>query len=107
MQFQTLMLSTLFTGALGIGGFWALKQAGLFAHDTAELPSAKEAARIIQAPTVRAREREECLQKGNRPRVSAPRALVTSRAASVTAAGGDHCACGGRHGRGAVEPARR
>lgn len=52
VQAKTLMLSSLFTGILGIAGFYALKTAGFFTLDHAELPSAAEAARMIRSPRV-------------------------------------------------------
>lgn len=52
-QAQTLMLSTLFTGVLGVGGFYVLRAAGLFKQDVAELPSAAEAKRMLTQPRVR------------------------------------------------------
>mmetsp|Transcript_12950 Transcript_12950/g.22843 ORF Transcript_12950/g.22843 Transcript_12950/m.22843 type:complete len:152 (+) Transcript_12950:91-546(+) len=47
---QTLMLSMFFTGALGTAGFFALRYAGLFSTDVAELPSANEAGRMLRGP---------------------------------------------------------
>uniref|UniRef100_A0A7S0WRG9 Transmembrane protein 242 n=1 Tax=Chlamydomonas leiostraca TaxID=1034604 RepID=A0A7S0WRG9_9CHLO len=53
---KTLMLSSLFTGLLGIGGFYALRSAGFFTTDHAELPSAAEAARMLRGPRAYIRE---------------------------------------------------
>ncbi|GLI63039.1 hypothetical protein VaNZ11_005901 [Volvox africanus] len=47
---RTLALSTLLTGALGVAGFYVLKEQGFFTTDQAELPSAKEAARLLRNP---------------------------------------------------------
>ncbi|GIL49944.1 hypothetical protein Vafri_6249 [Volvox africanus] len=47
---RTLALSTLLTGALGVAGFYVLKEHGFFTTDQAELPSAKEAARLLRNP---------------------------------------------------------
>jgi hypothetical protein len=52
-QVQTLLLSTLFTGLLGAGGFYVLKSAGMFSQERAELPSAAEVARMLRSPKVR------------------------------------------------------
>ena len=53
-QARTLALSTVLTGLLGVGGFYILKEQGFFRTDQAELPSAKEAARMLRDPRVRA-----------------------------------------------------
>ncbi|KAG2435497.1 hypothetical protein HYH02_011792 [Chlamydomonas schloesseri] len=47
---RTLALSTVLTGILGVGGFYVLKEQGFFSTDQAELPSAKEAARLLRNP---------------------------------------------------------
>ncbi|PNW81858.1 hypothetical protein CHLRE_06g263400v5 [Chlamydomonas reinhardtii] len=47
---RTLALSTVLTGLLGVGGFYILKEQGFFRTDQAELPSAKEAARMLRDP---------------------------------------------------------
>ncbi|KAG2438543.1 hypothetical protein HXX76_005094 [Chlamydomonas incerta] len=47
---RTLALSTILTGILGVGGFYVLKEQGFFRSDQAELPSAKEAARLLRNP---------------------------------------------------------
>ncbi|GIL77783.1 hypothetical protein Vretimale_6675 [Volvox reticuliferus] len=47
---RTLALSTLLTGALGVAGFYVLKDQGFFKTNQAELPSAKEAARLLYNP---------------------------------------------------------
>ena len=47
---QTLVLSTILTGSIGLAGFLIMKQAGLFKSDRAEIPSAKEAAKLIRDP---------------------------------------------------------
>ncbi|PNH09764.1 hypothetical protein TSOC_003571 [Tetrabaena socialis] len=49
---RTLALSTLLTGALGVAGFYVLREQGFFRTDRAELPSAKEAARLLRDPKV-------------------------------------------------------
>ncbi len=53
LQARALGLSTLLTGSLGLAGFYALKEAGFFSTDRAELPSAKEAAALVRDPRVR------------------------------------------------------
>ncbi|KAF5832513.1 hypothetical protein DUNSADRAFT_11585 [Dunaliella salina] len=53
---KTLLLSTVFTGVLGSMGFVALKSAGVFSTDVAELPSAKEAVRLLREPRAYLRE---------------------------------------------------
>lgn len=55
---KTLLLSTVFTGVLGSVGFVALKSAGVFSTDVAELPSAKEAVRLLREPRVRTLRRQ-------------------------------------------------
>ncbi|GLC38293.1 hypothetical protein PLESTF_000566900 [Pleodorina starrii] len=47
---RALALSTLLTGAFGVAGFYLLKEQGFFSVDRAELPSAKEAARLFRNP---------------------------------------------------------
>ncbi len=52
-QARALALSTLLTGVLGVAGFYVLKEYKFFSTDRAELPSAKEAARLLRNPRVR------------------------------------------------------
>ncbi|KAG2500210.1 hypothetical protein HYH03_001788 [Edaphochlamys debaryana] len=47
---RALALSTVLTGIFGVAGFYVLKEQGFFSTDQAELPSAKEAARILRNP---------------------------------------------------------
>lgn len=52
-QARALAISTLLTGALGVAGFYVLKEFDFFSTSRAELPSAKEAARLLRNPRVR------------------------------------------------------
>jgi hypothetical protein len=45
-----LVLSTVLTGTIGLAGFLIMKEMGLFKSDRAEIPSAKEAAKLIRDP---------------------------------------------------------
>ncbi|KXZ52232.1 hypothetical protein GPECTOR_10g863 [Gonium pectorale] len=47
---RALALSTFLTGVFGVAGFYVLKEQGFFSTDRAELPSAKEAARVLRNP---------------------------------------------------------
>ena len=53
---QTLVLSTVLTGALGLAGFTLMKEFGVFKTDRAELPSAREAAKLMRDPRAYIRE---------------------------------------------------
>ena len=53
-QLKTLLLSMVFTSCLGAAGFFTLKSFGMFSSNTADLPSAREVARLIRTPKVAA-----------------------------------------------------
>lgn len=47
---QTLVISTVLTGTLGFAGFMLMREFGLLKMDRVEIPSAREAAKLIRDP---------------------------------------------------------